>query len=227
MTPQHLAVHGLTKTYWEGGRRHDVLRGVDLSIAAGECVALVGRSGSGKSTLLQLLAGIDSADAGRIVIDGRDVGALPEPDRTLFRRHHIGLVFQFFNLIPTLSIMENLLLPLELCDVHRAEAQRRASSLLAQVGLAARADSHPEDLSGGEQQRVALARALIHRPLLLLADEPTGNLDEETGTAVLTLLSALVREQRLTLLLATHSREVASFSDRVLALHDGWLQGAA
>lgn len=225
MTSQHVAVHGLTKTYWEGGRRHDVLRGVDLNIARGECVALVGRSGSGKSTLLHLLAGIDVADGGRIVMDDRDVGALAEPHRTLFRRRHIGLVFQFFNLIPTLSVIENLLLPLELCGVPRAEGEQRAQALLAQVGLAARAASHPEDLSGGEQQRVAIARALIHRPMLLLADEPTGNLDAETGAAVLSLLSELVREQHLTLLLATHSRDVAASADRVLSLHDGRLQG--
>jgi putative ABC transport system ATP-binding protein len=227
MSSQHVAVHGLTKTYREAGRRHDVLRGIDLTLAPGECVALVGRSGSGKSTLLHLLAGIDVPDGGRIVMKDRDVGALPEPQRTLFRRRHIGLVFQFFNLIPTLSVLENLLLPLELCEVPRAEAEARAQGLLAQVGLAARAGSHPEDLSGGEQQRVAIARALIHRPMLLLADEPTGNLDEETGAAVLSLLSTLVREQRLTLLLATHSREVAAFADRVLILHDGRLRDAS
>jgi putative ABC transport system ATP-binding protein len=224
MTSQHVAVRDLVKTYREAGRRHEVLRGVALDISRGECVALVGRSGSGKSTLLHLLAGIDVADAGRIVLDGRDVGGLPEPERTLFRRRHIGLVFQFFNLIPTLSVMENLLLPLELCGVARDEAAWRAQALLAEIGLAARADSHPEELSGGEQQRVALARAMIHRPTLLLADEPTGNLDEETGAAVLSLLNRLIRTQGLTLLIATHSPDVAAFADRVLALHDGRLQ---
>jgi putative ABC transport system ATP-binding protein len=223
MTLQHVTVRGLIKTYREAGRRHVVLRGIDLAIAPGECVALVGRSGSGKSTLLHLLAGIDVPDTGRVIMDGKDICGLSERERTLFRRHHIGLVFQFFNLIATLSVAENLLLPLQLCDVATQESKKRVQDLLSQVGLAERADSYPEDLSGGEQQRVAIARALIHRPTVLLADEPTGNLDDETGAAVLSLLSDLIREQGLSLLIATHSADVAAFADRVLSLHDGVL----
>jgi putative ABC transport system ATP-binding protein len=222
-TSQHVAVRGLVKTYIEAGRRHEVLRGIDLNIASGECVALVGRSGSGKSTLLHLIAGIDVPDAGRVILDGKDICKLSERERTLFRRRHIGLVFQFFNLISTLSVAENLLLPLELCGVGKQKGKHRVHAMLAQVGLAERADGYPEDLSGGEQQRVAIARALINRPTVLLADEPTGNLDNETSAAVLSLLSGLIREQGLTLLIATHSTDVAAFADRVLSLHDGVL----
>ena len=226
-TSKHVAVQGLVKNYAEAGRRHEVLRGIDLDIAPGECVALVGRSGSGKSTLLHLIAGIDVPDAGRVILDGKDICGLSERERTLFRRRHIGLVFQFFNLISTLSVAENLLLPLELCGVAKEEGKQRVQTLLAQVGLAEREDSYPEDLSGGEQQRVAIARALIHRPTVLLADEPTGNLDNETSAAVLGLLSGLIREQGLTLLIATHSADVAAFADRVLSLHDGVLHSSS
>jgi putative ABC transport system ATP-binding protein len=226
-TSQHVAVRGLVKNYREAGRRHEVLRGIDLDIAPGECVALVGRSGSGKSTLLHVMAGIDVPDAGRVIMDGKDICGLSERERTLFRRSHIGLVFQFFNLVSTLSVAENLLLPLELCGIAKSQGQRRVQDLLAQVGLAERADSYPEDLSGGEQQRVAVVRALIHRPTLLLADEPTGNLDDETGAAVLSLLSELIRERGLTMMIATHSADVAAFADRVLSLHDGVLRPAS
>ncbi|MEJ2553121.1 MAG: ABC transporter ATP-binding protein [Gammaproteobacteria bacterium] len=220
-TTQHVAAQGVIKTYREAGRRHEVLRGIEFTVAPGECVALVGRSGSGKSTLLHLMAGIDTPDAGRLLIDDRDICGLSERERTLFRRHHIGLVFQFFNLVSTLTVAENLLLPLELCDVAGPQARKRVHDLLAQVGLAERAASHPEELSGGEQQRVAIARALIHGPGLLLADEPTGNLDDETGATVLALLRDLIRERGLTMMIATHSAEVAAFADRVLSLHDG------
>lgn len=220
-TTQHVSVQGVIKTYREAGRRHQVLRGIEFSMAPGECVALVGRSGSGKSTLLHLMAGIDTPDAGRLIIDGTDICTRPERERTLFRRRHIGLVFQFFNLISTLTVSENLLLPLELCGIARSQGRKRAHDLLAQVGLTERAESYPEDLSGGEQQRVAIARALIHKPSLLLADEPTGNLDDETGAAVLALLRNLIREQGLSMMIATHSRDVAVFADRVLSLHDG------
>jgi putative ABC transport system ATP-binding protein len=222
----HVEAQGLIKRYREGGRDHDVLRGVDLDIAAGECVALTGRSGSGKSTLLHIVAGIDAPDAGRLAIRGADLCAMTERARTLFRRRHIGLVFQFFNLIATLTVAENLRLPLELCGVSKQAGKERVRAFLRQVGLEDRADSYPDRLSGGEQQRVAVVRALIHRPALLLADEPTGNLDNETGGSVLNLLARLARAEGLSVLIATHSGEVAACADRVLALHDGVLHPA-
>jgi putative ABC transport system ATP-binding protein len=185
--------------------------------------ALVGPSGSGKSTLLNLVAGIDLPDAGEVEVDGVGIHALSERDRTLLRRYRMGFVFQFYNLIPTLTVEENLLLPLELAgrveSVHRA----RAHALLAQVGLGDRLRSWPDRLSGGEQQRVALARALVHEPALILADEPTGNLDREAGRRVLDLLLRLVRGAGATLLIATHSEAAARRADRVVEIVDGRL----
>ena len=222
----HVVAQGLIKRYREAGRAHDVLRGVDLNVASGECVALTGRSGSGKSTLLHIIAGIDVPDAGRLMIGGVDLCSMSDRARTLFRRRHIGLVFQFFNLIATLTVAENLLLPLELCGVAKQTGKQRVRVLLRQVGLEDRAASYPDRLSGGEQQRVAIARALIHRPALLLADEPTGNLDDGTGAAVLSLLAGLAREEGLSVVIATHSSEAAACGDRVLALHNGALHSA-
>ncbi|MEM9552899.1 MAG: ABC transporter ATP-binding protein [Acidobacteriota bacterium] len=218
-----LQLRGVVKSYAEAGRRHTVLAGVDLSIARGEIVVLLGRSGSGKSTLLNLLAGIDPPSAGSIELAGRSLGALVERQRTLLRRHQIGFIFQFFNLVPTLTVRENLLLPLELADRLDDAGHHRALDLLARVGLAERADSFPDVLSGGEQQRVAIARALVHTPPLVLADEPTGNLDEDTAAPVLELLESAVREAGATLVMATHSREVAHLADRVLRVRDGHL----
>jgi putative ABC transport system ATP-binding protein len=172
---------------------------------------------------LNLISGIDEPDSGQIWVDDRELSSLSERDRTLFRRARIGFVFQFYNLIPTLTVGENVSLPLELNRIPRPEARERARGLLEEVGLLDRWETFPEKLSGGEQQRVTLARALVHDPLLILADEPTGNLDEETGAQVIAMLTRLAREQNRTLLLVTHSAEAASHADRVLRLSHGQL----
>ncbi len=184
---------------------------------------LLGRSGSGKSTLLNLIGGIDSPTSGEVLIDGLSLGALSEQDRTLFRRRYAGFVFQSFNLIPTLTVEENLLLPLELNGVTGRDAHDRALRQLEVLGLAARRASYPDRLSGGEQQRVAIARALVHDPVLVLADEPTGNLDLETGRSVVAALDRATRAAGKTLIMVTHSREVAGQADRVLSLSNGRL----
>jgi len=214
----------LTKTYLEGGTRHPVLTGVDLQVAAGECVALLGRSGCGKSTLLNLLAGIDRPDSGAVSIDGRDLHLLSERERTLFRRSGIGFVYQFFNLIPTLSVAENVRLPLELNRWPEGRIVQRVESLLEQLGLGERAGTFPDRLSGGEQQRVAIARALGPEPPLVLADEPTGNLDATSGQQILELLLQLTRGNGHTLLVVTHSLAVARAADRLLLLEEGQLR---
>ncbi len=184
---------------------------------------LLGKSGSGKSTLLNLLSGIDDPSAGRIFIGDTEVSALNEQRQTLFRRDNIGIIFQFFNLIPTLTVLENITLPRELGGQSRVSAEAQARELLERVGLAQRADDFPDKLSGGEQQRVAIARALAHEPLIVLADEPTGNLDEETGERVLALLLELTRTAGKTLIMATHNPEVVPFADRVARIHEGKL----
>ena len=222
-----LSIRDLSRYYIEGDRRHVVLDGAATEIRRGEFVALLGPSGSGKSTLLNLVSGIDTPDAGSIDIDGVRVTDLDERARTLFRRRHIGFVFQFFNLLPTLTVEENLLLPLELKGRLDAAARRRARELLEHVGLADRAATFPDRLSGGEQQRIALARALVHEPALILADEPTGNLDPATGEKMLDLLDRLVRDAGRTLLVVTHSRELAAHADRVLRIVDGRLEEGA
>jgi putative ABC transport system ATP-binding protein len=209
------------KSYREGDRTHEVLAGTSATIEAGERVAILGPSGSGKSTLLNLVSGIDLPDSGTVRVGGTDIGTLAERDRTLFRRERVGFVFQFFNLMPTLTVLENLLLPLELTG--SADGEARARELLDAVGLGDRAGAFPDRLSGGEQQRVAIARALIHEPDLLLADEPTGNLDEDTSEIVVRLLDELVRESGTTLVVVTHSRELASRMDRVLHVDHGKL----
>ena len=209
------------KSYREGDRTHEVLAGTSATIEAGERVAILGPSGSGKSTLLNLVSGIDLPDSGTVRVGGTDIGTLAERDRTLFRRERVGFVFQFFNLMPTLTVLENLLLPLELTG--SADGEARARELLDAVGLGDRAGAFPDRLSGGEQQRVAIARALIHGPDLLLADEPTGNLDEDTSEIVVRLLDELVREAGTTLIVVTHSRELASRMDRVLRVDHGKL----
>ncbi len=218
-----LRLDHLTKSYREGESTRTVFADLSAAIAAGESVALLGRSGSGKSTLLNLISGIDRPDRGDVVIAGTALNRLSEHERTLFRRNHIGFIFQFFNLIPTLTVRENLLLPLELKGRIGAAEEREAEELLAAVGLADRAGTFPDRLSGGEQQRVAIARALIHRPMLMLADEPTGNLDADTGARVLDLLDRLVRQTGGTLVLVTHSAEVARRADRVLTIRAGKL----
>jgi putative ABC transport system ATP-binding protein len=217
-------LRSVSKAYDEGERRREVLCDLTLDVADGEVVALVGRSGSGKSTLLNIIAGIDRPSAGTISVDGQQVSALSERERTLFRRRRLGFVFQFFNLLPTLTVEENVRLPLEL--VGRGGERAPVERLLAAVGLADRAGTFPDRLSGGEQQRVALARALAHDPALVLADEPTGALDSDTGRAVLALLLELARAKGRTVILVTHSQEVARAADRVLVLERGRL-GAA
>jgi putative ABC transport system ATP-binding protein len=208
----------VTKDYDEGDRRRPVLCEASATIDRGELAVLVGRSGSGKSTLLNLLSGIDQPSSGTVVIDGVEISSLAERERTLFRRDRIGFVFQFFNLIPTLTVEENLLLPLELKGRLQPADRRAAFDLLAEVGLADRVASFPDRLSGGEQQRVAVARALAHDPLLVLADEPTGNLDFETGLQVLEILDRLTRQAGKTMVMVTHSPEMVGAADRVFRI---------
>ena len=216
-------LRGICKGFREGERERSVFRGASLLIDQGEWVFLLGRSGSGKSTLLNLISGIDLPDQGEVVVGTRVLNRLNERDRTLFRRNSIGFVFQFYNLIPTLTVEENVLLPLELVGPLTAGLRNRARDLLEQVGLADRAASFPDRLSGGEQQRVAVARALVHHPKLVLADEPTGNLDADTGRQVLDLFQRMLRPTGTTLVLVTHSAEVARLADRILTIRDGLL----
>jgi putative ABC transport system ATP-binding protein len=218
-----VALDGVSKQYLEAGRALVVLDSVSVTFNAGEFVVVLGKSGSGKSTLLNLISGIDQPTAGTIWTDGIPITHLSDRERTLFRRKHIGFVFQFFNLIPTLTVAENVLLPLELNGRENAPARRTALGLLDAVGLADRRASFPDRLSGGEQQRVAIARALAHDPLLVLADEPTGNLDRETGEQVLNLLLRLSRATGKTLIMATHSPDVVPLADRVFQIRDGQL----
>ena len=225
--PIAIQTHGLSRRFREGEHEHVVLDGVDLDICRGETVALRGRSGSGKSTLLNLIGGIDAPDAGTVTVAGIELTRLTERERTLFRRKHIGFVYQAFNLVPTLNVADNVRLVLELNKVPGATIGPRINELLEAVGLGNRADSFPDVLSGGEQQRVAIARALCHEPSVLLADEPTGNLDEASATVVLALLDKLVRASGHTMLIATHSTQVASYCDRVLELHNGRLTPVA
>ena len=216
-----IRVENLSRSFREGTRSHQVLDSISIEFARGESVAIRGRSGSGKSTLLNLIGGIDAPDAGRVTVAGIDITNLSERDRTLFRRKHIGFVYQAFNLVPTLNVADNIRLVLELNKVGNDESDARTKELLEAVGLADRAASYPDVLSGGEQQRVAIARALSHRPAVLIADEPTGNLDDATADAVLALLDTLVRQNGSTMLIATHSATIASSCDRSLELHNG------
>ena len=206
-------LRNITKQYDHSTRY--VLEQVDLDIHEGEFFVILGKSGSGKSTLLNLISGVDYPTQGQVIVQGEDLMMMNERQRTLFRRDHIGIVFQFFNLIPTLTVLENVVLPLELQGKSFAQAKERAHVLLKRVGLADRADTFPDKVSGGEQQRVALARALITEPLIVLADEPTGNLDEETGKLVLDLLLELTRKEGKTLIMATHNPEIVPLADRV------------
>ncbi len=251
MTAPILAFTDVWKVYEQAGRRpRAALRGVGFELPAGAVVAVVGRSGSGKSTLLHLAAGIDRPSRGRVVLAGHDLGTLGERARTLLRRETVGLVFQFFHLLPHLSVRDNVLLPAWIGGgtrrrrhgrddwtdgrdaggrgeaVQPAGPEARADDLLARVGLADRAADPVPTLSGGEMQRVAICRALLRRPRLLLADEPTGSLDDETGRAVMDLLLRLAREEGSTLVTVTHSRELAVRADRVWTLHSGELETA-
>ncbi len=219
-----IQLSNLTKVYQEGEVERAVLTNVNATVMRGEFAVLLGPSGSGKSTLLNLISGVDLPSSGDVVIDSTNLTALTEKKRTLFRRKQIGLVFQFFNLVSTLTVLENLLLPLNLNGVTGKEAKERAMHLLGEVGLADRSGSFPDRLSGGEQQRVAIARALSHDPLLVLADEPTGNLDSETGRQVMSLLEQLVRERGKTAVVVTHRTDVARLADRVFTILEGGLE---
>jgi putative ABC transport system ATP-binding protein len=204
-----------------------VLERMSLSIPRGEFVVVLGRSGSGKSTLLRLIGGLESPDRGTVRVLGRDLGAMSETERALLRRTSLGFVFQFFNLVPTLTVAENVELPLALNGVARAEARAQSLELLAELDVARCGDRFPEEISGGEQQRVAIARAVIHEPKVVLADEPTGNLDLETAGNVLGLLQTTCRRRHATLVMATHSREVAGLADRVLAIRNSLVEETA
>jgi putative ABC transport system ATP-binding protein len=218
-----LRLENLSKQFFEGDRVRTVLENANAEFSQGEFVAIVGKSGSGKSTLLNLISGIDLNDSGKIFVNDIELTALDEYERTLFRRRNIGFIFQFFNLIPTLNVLENISLPLELNGVPVKGAHQKVEPMLEAVGLGDRMKSFPDRLSGGEQQRVAIARALVHNPLLVLADEPTGNLDEETGQQILALLDQLTRQAGKNLILVTHSHEAANYADRILCLRDGKL----
>jgi putative ABC transport system ATP-binding protein len=218
-----IVIRQLCRSFSEGAGVHRVLDGADGRFPRGEVVAIVGRSGSGKSTLLNLISGIDRPDSGEVEIGGRIVTSMGEPQRTLFRRANVGFVYQFFNLIPTLDVEENVRLPLELNGARGAAARRRSAAILAEVGLGDRLHSAVDRLSGGEQQRVAIARALVHEPAVVLADEPTGNLDEETAAQVLRGLLALSRSRGTTLIIVTHDAWLARSADLVLELRDGKL----
>ncbi len=225
--PQHaplVELERVTMSYAEADRQHRVLHEVSACFAASEIVVLMGKSGSGKSTLLNLISGIDRPLEGDIRVGGQSLVQLSEHERTLFRRRHIGFIFQFFNLVPTLTVLENVLLPLELNGQNGSAAHHAAQAMLDSVGLADRSQSYPDRLSGGEQQRVAIARALVHNPLLILADEPTGNLDSETSQHVLHLLDTLTRQAGKSMIMVTHSPEVIGMADHVLRLHDGRIE---
>lgn len=220
----YITLRNLTKSYTEGGQRRSVLDKLNLSVEEGEMIVLLGRSGSGKSTLLNLISGIDQPDSGNVIIGGTDLTTMGEKNRTLFRRKNIGFIFQSFNLISTLTAQENVLLPLNLKGDTNANTLNKVQQFLDDVGLGHRGESYPDLLSGGEQQRVAIARALANEPMLILADEPTGNLDYKTGQNVLRILHNLVRQNGRTMIIATHDQEICKIADRVLELQGGQLQ---
>jgi putative ABC transport system ATP-binding protein len=220
-----IEARALRKIYGDGEARVEALRGIDLGVAPGEYVAIMGPSGSGKSTLLHLLSGIEDPTSGQVLVDGRDLATMTDDQRTILRRRRIGLIFQSFNLLPTLTAEENAAVPLLLAGEKRAVARQHAQEALAWVGLSQRRHHVPSALSGGEQQRVAIARALVIAPTILLADEPTGNLDTVAGQQVITMFRQLVDQRRQSVLLITHDARVAAGADRVLYLRDGILVG--
>jgi putative ABC transport system ATP-binding protein len=214
----------VTKIYTQGTRTVQAVRGVSLRVEAGEFVSIMGPSGSGKSTLMHLLGALDTPTTGNALFDGRDLQAMSDRERSLLRRSRVGFIFQSFNLLTTLTAAENVALPLLLAGVGRGPARARALGSLEVVGLADRADHFPEEMSGGEMQRVAIARALVNRPKILLADEPTGNLDSATGEAILTLLRELQSHLGMTIVMVTHERPLAeAFADRLAIMGDGKL----
>ncbi|WUV82959.1 ABC transporter ATP-binding protein [Streptomyces sp. NBC_01476] len=216
-----VVVEDLHRTYGSGDTAVHALRGVSFTVPRGELVALKGRSGSGKTTILNLVGGLDSPDGGRITLDGTDLAGLGDDDLLALRRDRIGFVFQSFGLIPILTAAENVGVPMRLRKVPTRERERRVELLLSLVGLADHANQRPSELSGGQQQRVAIARALANQPVLIIADEPTGQLDADTGLAVMDLLRAVVRSEGVTALVATHDTQLLALADRVLELRDG------
>ncbi len=211
-----IQLKNLTMQYQEGVQQRTILNAVDASFPQGKFTVLLGQSGSGKSTLLNLIAGLDQPEQGEVWVANQNMTAMSEQERTLFRREHIGFVFQFFNLLPTLSLLENVILPLQLNKIKNAKAV--AMEWLERVGLADRYQAYPDRLSGGEQQRVAIARAMLHQPMLVLADEPTGNLDTRTGDQITELLLELVKAEKQTLVMVTHNPAMAAFADKVYRL---------
>lgn len=221
-----LDLRGIKRTFQQAGEPLQVLRGCSLTINAGETVAMIGPSGSGKSTLLHSAGLLERPDEGEIIIGGQDAAKLDDGGRTLLRRRTVGFVYQFHHLLPEFSALENIVLPQMISGVARKQAERRASDLLDQIGLANRAEHRPGKLSGGEQQRVAIARALANHPQLLIADEPTGNLDPATADHVFQMLQELVRSEKLALLMATHNHDLARKMSRVVEIRDGMLSAA-
>lgn len=218
-----IELYQITKHYGEGNGVM-ALNGITLSIEAGQRIALIGSSGSGKSTLLNIIGGIDAPTTGKAIVDGRDITNISDREMTLLRRTTVGIIFQFFNLMPTLNVLENVMLPAELAGRPTNETVREANDLLQQVGLGHRAQHKPNELSGGEMQRTAIARALINHPRILLADEPTGNLDSNNGKAVLTLIDNLAIQQGLTVIMATHDPTVAQHMGKILEMKDGKIE---
>ena len=216
-----LAASNLQKTYISGEARVTALAGVSFDVEAGDFVALMGPSGCGKSTLLHLCGAMDRLTSGSLKLNERDLSAMGDDELTRVRREQVGFVFQFFNLLPTLTVSDNIALPCLLAGVKDEEAARRAGALAERVGIAHRLSHYPQQISGGEMQRAAIARALVHKPTLLVADEPTGNLDSENGANVLSLIAELNRELGVTVLLATHAADIAAAANRVLRMKDG------
>ena len=214
-------IHNITKTYSKGATKVEALKGVSFSIENGEMVALMGASGSGKSTLLSLIGGLDKCDSGSISIDEENISALNAEKLADFRRNKVGFVFQQFHLIPTLSVVENIILPLLPSGIKKAECYSVAKEALEKVGLGAREKHLPGELSGGEQQRVAIARALVNKPEIILADEPTGDLDSKTGEKILELLQSLNQKEKVTIIIATHDDKIAKKAKRQIVLKDG------
>jgi putative ABC transport system ATP-binding protein len=216
-----IEVRDLRKTYSSSAQEVEILKGINLDIQKGEFVSLMGPSGAGKSTFLQLLGALDRPTQGKIRIDGREISTLSDFELTIFRRRHLGFIFQFFNLMPTLSVLENVALPCFLDGKKLSAVRRPAEDILTKLHLSHRLDHRPHQLSGGEMQRVAIARALINRPSLILADEPTGNLDSKNGKEVLLILKDLVAEYQTTLIMVTHDKGAADYADRKINMQDG------
>ena len=214
-----LSAQGLTKRYGEGEAKVDALKGVDLNVAKGAFVSVVGTSGSGKSTLLHLLGGLDRPTSGKVFIDGKDIFSLNDEELTIFRRRKIGFVFQAFNLVPVMNVYENIVLPIEL-DGNKPD-QRFVKEIMETLGLSGKKDAYPSQLSGGQQQRVAIARALSAMPAIILADEPTGNLDSKTSQDVMGLLKVTGKQFSQTIMMITHNEEIAQLADRIIRIEDG------